>query len=199
MTLGGGVTRASIGELALRLIAIRGAAAYAAYLVAAGAVPDVIAELGEELSAFDPELAIEILGPGSGEQLLRALARPTREVVVVDAAGYGDRDWGLLDRRRSSLARAGLMVFVTTPASFEKLMQTAPNLASWLGAFVFEHAGDAQDDAETRERRLVQLRSWAQRSDHDIISAATQGRLPADPAYGEWLVLLGRGDLLDNG
>ena len=198
MTLGGGVARASVGELALRLIAIRGAAAYAAYLVAAGAAPDVIAELGEELSAFDPELAIEILGPGRGELLLRALARPTREVVVVDAAGYGDRDWGLLDRRRSSLARAGLMVFVTTPASFEKLMQTAPNLASWLGAFVFEHAPSAQGNAEAREQRLAALRSWAQKSDQDVIVAATQGLLPADPAYAEWLVLLGRGDLLDH-
>lgn len=198
MTFGGGVTSASVGELALRLIAIRGAAAYAAYLVAAGAAPDVIAELGEELSAFDPELAIEILGPGSGEQLLRALARPTREVVVVDAAAYGERDWGLLDRRRSSLARAGLLVFVTTPASFEKLMQTAPNLASWLGAFVFEQAREAQGNAEAREQRLAALRSWAQKSDQDVIVAATQGLLPADPAYAEWLVLLGRGDLLDH-
>ena len=198
MTLGGGVARASVGELALRLIAIRGAAAYAAYLVAAGAVPDVIAELGEEHSAFDPELAIEVLGPGRGEQLLRELARPTREVVVVDAAGYGDRDWGLLDRRRSSLARAGLLVFVTTPASFEKLMQTAPNLASWLGAFVFEQPHDAAATASTREQRLAALRSWAQKSDADVIQAATQGQLPADPEYAEWLVLLGRGDLLDH-
>jgi hypothetical protein len=199
MTLGGGVTRASAGELALRLIAIRGAAAYAAYLVPAGAVPEVIGELTEELAAFDDELAIETLGPGSGEQLLRELARPTREVVVVDAAGYGDRDWGLLDRRRSSLARAGLLVFVTTPESFEKLMQTAPNLASWLGAFVFEQAREAPGNAEAREQRLAALRAWAQRSDHDVIVAATHGRLPADPAYAEWLVLLGRGDLLDNG
>jgi hypothetical protein len=197
MTLGGGVTRASVGELALRLIAIRGAAGYAAYLVAAGAVPDVIAELGEELAAFDPELAVEALGPGSGELLLRALARPTREIVVVDAASYGDRDWGLLDRRRSSLARAGLLVFVTTPASFEALMQTAPNLASWLGAFVFEQAREAPNNAMVREQRLAALRAWAQRSDQDVIVAATHGRLPADPAYAEWLVLLGRGDLLD--
>lgn len=199
MTLGGGVTRASVGELALRLIAIRGAAGYAAYLVEAAAVPEVIAELGEELAAFDDELAIEILGPGSGELLLREFARPTREVVVVDAAGYSDRDWGLLDRRRSSLARAGLLVFVTTPESFEKLMQTAPNLASWLGAFVFEQAPSAPGNADARELRLAALRAWAQRSDHDVIVAATLGFLPADPAYAEWLVLLGRGDLLDNG
>jgi hypothetical protein len=198
MTSGLEVSSASVPELALRLIAVRGTAAYAAYLVAAGAVTDVIAELHDELVAFDRELAIEVLRPGTAEQLFLELSRVTREVVLVDAAAYRDRDWAVLDRRRSSLARAGLMVFVTTPDSFGTLMQAAPNLASWLGAFVFERPRDDPGSSEARERRLAALRSWAQQSDHDVVQAATHGRLPADPEYAEWLVLLGRGDLLDD-
>jgi hypothetical protein len=197
MTLGLDVTSASAPELALRLIAIRGTAAYAAYLVAAGAVADAIEELREELVAFDAGLAIEALRPGSGERLVLALSGVTSEVVLVDAASYGDRDWRVLDRRRSALARAGLMVFVTTPGSFGVLMQAAPNLSSWLGGFVFERPSDAAGTDEVREQRLAALRAWAQRSDADVIQAATRGQLPADPEYAEWLVLLGRGDLLD--
>ena len=196
MTLDLDVTGASAPELALRLIAIRGTAAYAAYLVAAGAVADAIEELREELVAFDAGLAIEVLRPGSGERLVVALPGVTSEVVLVDAASYGERDWRVLDRRRSALARAGLMVFVTTPGSFGVLMQAAPNLSSWLGGFVFERPPDAAAD-EAREQRLAALRAWAQRSDADVIQAATRGQLPADPEYAEWLVLLGRGDLLD--
>lgn len=198
MTLGLDVTSASIPELALRLIAVRGTAAYAAYLAPADEVTEAITELSEELAAFDPALAIEVLRPGNGEQLVAALAEVTREVVVIDAASYGDRDWRLLDRRRSALARAGLMVFVTTPDSFARLMQAAPNLSSWLGAFVFEQPHDAAATASMREQRLAALRSWAQKSDADVIQAATQCQLPADPEYAEWLVLLGRGDLLDH-
>jgi hypothetical protein len=198
MTLDLDVASASIPELALRLTAVRGTAAHAAYLVGAGAVTDVAAELCEELVAFDRDLAIEVVRPGSGEQLFVALAKATAEVIIIDAASYRGRDWALLDRRRSSLSRAGLMVFVTTPDSFAALMQAAPNLSSWLGALVFEQPHDAAGTAEAREARLAALRSWAQKSDNDVIQAATRGQLPADPEYAEWLVLLGRGDLLED-
>ena len=198
MTSGLDVASASIPELALRLTAVLGTAAYAAYLVAEGAAADAITELCEELIAFDRDLAIGVLRPGRGEQLFAALARATGEVILIDAASYSGRDWAVLDRRRSSLSRAGLMVFVTTPDSFAALMQAAPNLSSWLGALVFEQPHDAAGAAEAREARLAALRSWAQKSDHDVIQAAIRGQLPADPEYAEWLVLLGRGDLLDN-
>ncbi|HEX2686003.1 MAG TPA: hypothetical protein VHN14_05270 [Kofleriaceae bacterium] len=198
MTAGLDVASASVPELALRLIAIRGTAAYAAYLVAAGAAADAIDELCEELVAFDPALAIEVLRPPGGEQLFVGLSKVTSEVVLIDAASYRDADWRLLDRRRSSLSRPGLMVFVTTPDSFGDLMQAAPNLSSWLGGFVFERPRDETWAEPARAQRLAALRSWAHKSDTDVIEAATRGQLPADPEYAEWLVLLGRGDLLDN-
>jgi hypothetical protein len=86
---------------------------------------------------------------------------------------------------------------VTTPDSFGQLMQAAPNLASWLGALAFQYEDPSAWEADLRARRLAALRSWAGRSDEDVVRAASQGRLPTDPEYAEWLVLLGRSDLID--
>jgi len=89
-------------------------------------------------------------------------------------------------------------VFVTTRPSFDDLMRTAPNLASWLGGQVFTFPSHGETGvAAHRERRLAALRAWASRSDQEILVAARTGTLPPDPEYAEWLVLLGHGELLD--
>ncbi len=98
---------------------------------------------------------------------------------------------------RSELAREGITVLLTTPESFGALMRVAPNLSSWLGGFVFTHEDPRAAVEEQRNRRLAALRAWAGKTDEEVLLAAEQGRLPRDPEYGTWLVLLGRGDLLD--
>lgn len=62
---------------------------------------------------------------------------------------------------------------------------------------MFAHASGDVDLGAVRAQRLEALRGWAARSDADVVRAAEQGTLPRDPEYAEWLVLLGRGDLLD--
>jgi|SRR5215510_11639627 len=194
--------RISVPQLALRLHAERRGATYAVYVVASGHVSGAIAELGEELSSFDPPIVTTALHPATGAQLMRELAETTTQAIsidaiLIDARSLGLPDWSLVDRRRSSLSRAGVLVLVTTPDSFDQLMQAAPNLASWLGALAFQYEDQSAQQADLRARRLAALRSWAQRSDEDIVRAARQGLLPADPEYAEWLVLLGRSDLID--
>jgi len=90
-----------------------------------------------------------------------------------------------------------VLIFVTTSSSFDELMRSAPNLASWLGAEVFAYAGDGADVEATRVQRLAALWAWASRSDAEVVRAAEEGTLPRDREYAEWLVLLGRSDLLD--
>ncbi|HEX7837637.1 MAG TPA: hypothetical protein VF469_09255 [Kofleriaceae bacterium] len=190
------MTRVDVPQLALRLHAERPGATYAVYVVPPGQVPGVITDLGEELSSFDPAVATAALRPATGAQLIRDLAG-TGDAVLIDAASFGRLDWSLVDRRRSSLSRGGMLVLVTTPDGFGQLMQAAPNLASWLGALAFQYEDPSAWEADLRARRLAALRSWAGRSDEDVVRAASQGRLPADPEYAEWLVLLGHGDLID--
>lgn len=193
------VAERSTGELALRVAALRGTAAYVAYLVAADAdgneaLTDLEAELRAAIDTAPARLA-----PAGGDALVADLVATPAEIVVVDARSFAADDWALLDRRRSALAHRGVVVFVTTPASFESLMRRAPNLASWLGGEVFAPANDEAAAAEHRARRLAALRAWASKTDGEVVAAARDGTLPPDPEYAEWLVLLGHGELLDRG
>ena len=194
-----GVAERSTGELALRVAALRGTAAYVAYLVAAGGAGDAaLAELEAEIRDA-VEAAPARLAPTSAEALVTDLGATSTEIVLVDARSLGADDWGLLDRRRSAIAHRGVVVFATTAASFEGLMRRAPNLASWLGGEVFMPEDDEAVQAEHRARRLTALRAWASKTDDEVVAAARSGTLPPDPEYAEWLVLLGHGELLDRG
>lgn len=184
-------------ELALRLNALRGTAVYAAYLAAPDQIDVAIAELQEELQGFDPSAAISVSSPRNAGALISALVADPAEILLVQARVFSAADWAVLDRRRSAIAHRGLLVLLTTPASFDELMRCAPNLASWLGGQVFAYPGDDPRLAAHRERRLAALRAWASRSDADVVEAARTGTLPSDPEYAEWLVLLGHGELLD--
>lgn len=190
------VGRQGPAELALRLNALRGTAVYAAYLAASDQIDAVIAELQDELQGFDPGAAISVSAPHSVAALIAALAADPAEILLVQASAFSAADWATLDRRRSSIAHRGLLIFLTTPASFDELMRRAPNLASWLGGQVFAYPDREPGLAAHRERRLAALRAWASRSDADIVAAARTGTLPSDPEYAEWLVLLGHGELL---
>jgi len=190
------VPDASAAELALRSVALRGTAVYGAYLAGSEEIEAAIEELEQELAALDPGVQIATLRPRDGEQLITDLATTTAELVLVDARSFAAPDWALLDRRRSSLEHRGVLIFVTTHTSFDELMRSAPNLASWLGAQVFAYAREGAGVEAARARRLAALRTWASKSDADVIREAEEGTLPRDPEYAEWLVLLGRGDLL---
>lgn len=192
-----GVPGASAAELALRSIALRGTAVYGAYLAAPGEIDAAIEELEAEIAALDDRIQVAKLRPRAAEQLVADLAASPAELVLVDARSFLAPDWAVVDRRRSSLARPGVLIFVTSPSSFDELMRSAPNLASWLGAQVFAYVGDGADVEAARKQRLEALRAWASKSDTDVVRAAEAGTLPRDPEYAEWLVLLGRGDLLD--
>jgi len=191
------VPRKSAAGLVLRSLVLRGTAAYMAYLAVPGEVDTALEDLAEELAALAPGVQMATLRSRAGPQLIADLAITAAELVLVDARSFAAADWALLDRRRSSLAHRGVLIFVTTSSSFDELMRSAPNLASWLGAEVFVYAGDGVDVEATRVQRLEALRSWASRSDAEVIRAAEEGTLPRDPEFAEWLVLLGRGDLLD--
>lgn len=193
------VAQLAAGELALRLNALRGTATYAAYLVDMVVISTAVAELEEELTALVPDATIARLAPGDGERLVAELSNTSVEVVVVETGRFSDADWAIVDRQRSSIAHRGVVVFVVAPTSFASLMRSAPNLASWLGGEVFAYSRDESTVARDREQRLVALRAWAAKTDDEIVAAARAGTLPRDPEYAEWLVLLGRGDLIDAG
>jgi hypothetical protein len=186
--------------LSLRLSASRGTAFYVIYLIPPGEAARVMAEIVGEIRALGEDATVGTVGgPSSAARLVHDLPAIAGDVLLVSAEAYTQADWRVLDQRRSALAREGALVFVTTPASFAELMRVAPNLASWLGGLVFSH-----EDPDVMARaqigpRLAALQAWSGKSDAEIVEEAQRGTLPRDPEYAEWLVLLGRGDLLDAG
>ncbi|MEO7730969.1 MAG: hypothetical protein ABIY55_08370, partial [Kofleriaceae bacterium] len=165
MNVAGGVDRMPAGQAALRLSALRGTAAYAAYLAEAPLLEVALEDLVDELGALVSNAAVVRLAPPDAPKLITDLANVAQEVVVVDARAFSTPDWATIDRRRSQIAHRGVLVFVTTPASFDDLMRNAPNLASWLGGEVFAYPDHEPATAVQRDLRLEALRVWATKTD----------------------------------
>ncbi len=186
----------SLGELALRIQVLRDTAAYLGYVAAQDSAEDIIAELAEEVRALDPTIRLARLAVTRGDELVDCLAREPAEIVLLNATALIGDDWSTVDRRRSDLAHRSVVVFVVTDVGFEALMRHAPNLASWLAGEVFAVVHEDEDATELGAQRLAELRIWGRCSDEEIVAKATAGSLPPDPEYAEWLILLGRADLL---
>ena len=130
--------------------------------------------------------------------LLHALRSAPEGIVVLHGVeNFSAEDWGIIDRQRSMLYRRRPVILLLTREAAESLMQRAPNLASWIGGRLWRVGEETLLGSEACEARLAALRTWSGLSDEEVIERAFRGALPRDPEYGEWLVLLGRGDLLE--
>lgn len=111
---------------------------------------------------------------------------------------WADSQWQQLDYLRSSLdyeKRCGLLI--VSQESVAKMVTHAPNFSSWIDGKIFNLVLGAEIlTPEECESRLVALREWTGLSDNEVIKKAEIHQLPYDPEYGEWLILLGRGDLI---
>jgi len=107
-------------------------------------------------------------------------------------------EWAKLDRSRSRLMGRGRgIVFVLHVAEQYSLARGAPNLASWLATATHRiTSSDALDD-RVREARLIALRQSHGISDDDAVNLVVEGDARGlDPDLAEWMLLLGRANLL---
>lgn len=119
---------------------------------------------------------------------------PPGVVLLTGVEGLDDEPIRDLDLRRNRLVGVASFVILTTEPGAEHVARLAPNLWSLVGAKVFRldlSAGRMDVDA-----RLASLRDAAGFGDDELVHRAVAGELPPDPLFAEWLVLLGRGDLL---
>ena len=184
-----------VPELAMQLVASLGPGSYWVYLVELGVGSSTLAQLDEEVRGLDDAVEVERYeGPAAALPLWVAKAKAP--VLLVDATGFGAEEWASLDLQRSSLAHEGPVVFLAGHEGFSDLMRVAPNLASWLGGNVVANDDGKHAIEDARAHRLGALQSTFKMSNDEVVRAASEGNLPRDPDYAEWLVLLGRGDLL---
>jgi hypothetical protein len=186
-----------LGELALRAANRRGA--WFVLLVAdAESVANAAEELIAELEILSQEPPVHLEHPDEPVAMAQAFAEHPAGVLVVSGIDrFTGDDWAHVDLLRSQYQREPSMVLLMTMASMVLLMQHAPNLASWIGGTVWSWDRDAERlDPAQREARVAALREWAGFDDDELVRRAERDELPGDPDFAEWLVLIGRGDLI---
>jgi hypothetical protein len=183
----------SPADFAARLLEDGGTNAWYVALSAAENETAVAHKIVEEANAIEAGFAVASVVATPGDFIAALRGAPNRLVVAAGLNAFDAPAWSELDGARSRLFREGATALVLSPASFGSLQAHAPNLASWIGGAVFELTAPPPPNPE---QRLEQLRAWSKLSDEDVVAKAERGTLEPDPYFAEWLVLLGRGDLL---
>jgi hypothetical protein len=160
-----------------------------------GALEDFAMDLAAK---FDVPVR-QVCAAGRPVGRLRAdLHSPDDDTALITGLDRCDLDhWRALDINRSGLARRGPIVLWLSAESLTGLCRWAPNLKSFIGGSMFvaaSHGGVMT--AEERQQRLEQLAAHYRMSGEEVIRRAESGALPTEPQFVEWLVLLGRGDLV---
>ena len=162
-----------------------------------------------ELIATDLQDTIEIFsecntGTISGEfgarDLIDQISEASEEYFLLwRLESWNNSEWKIFDALRSRLDKGnkGGLLVLSEQANY-LMMHNAPNFVSWLGARIYYLQKDAEilSDEEC-DRRLAALQEWTGKTNEEVIALAENRQLPTDPEYGEWLILLNRGDLLE--
>jgi hypothetical protein len=189
--------RLSTFQLAARLETDPGQAWMAAITLDVDTAQRLGRELAEELEAFGH--ATEVIEPTAAAEVVAALMGDKHCVILADALDAAA--WGALDRARSRLEHGGTerLVFVMSEAARVRAATHAPNVWSFLASAVYALGDDEPMSVDEREARLVALREAYGLTDEQVVEKFQHGTAPASPDVAEWLVLIGRGDLLERG
>jgi len=183
-----------------RRLEIRGLDSFAWFvIVCVGDDGSVLESFAIELQAtLEAQIRVISLQGLSPDQVREALLGPPDDVLILTGLeSYVQSDWRALDVNRSRLVRSGPIVLWLSFAGLTQLCKHAPNLRSFIGGSIFtlSHSGEAMTERERLER-ISELESHYNRTSEELIQQATTRELPPEPEFVEWLVLLGRGDLV---
>jgi hypothetical protein len=185
-------------EIARRL-EIRGDTGWLVVLSPAADPTAALEQLQTELQSILQKPARVIpLEPSTFEELRESLHQPGGDTVILSGGtGLTPEKWRSLDIVRSALERSGPVILWLAPNDIANLANLAPNIRSLIGGsiFVVGPDGGMMTEKERRER-LKELSEHFGFSDDEAVRKAEARELPHEPEFVEWLVLLGRGDLL---
>lgn len=105
---------------------------------------EVASDVVEQLELFTKK-PVKRLDDPTLAQLWGSLIDGEGAILVLVVGNWSENRWKKLDFFRSRLAHAQSLVFILSAPSFEKLVRTAPNLASFLDATTSLH--DPSDSA----------------------------------------------------
>jgi hypothetical protein len=190
-------TPTELGDFAFEVLERPGPNEWFALVVPRDEVQQVADALKEEMLAIG-DVAPEHLHARTADEIREFVpSHPAGVLLLSGQDTFGPPEWQKLDGFRSLLERDGASVFILGEEALGELFRHAPNLSSWLGGSVWHlERQDHTLSAQEKHERLEALRRRYGMTDEEVITRAEQGTLPGDPPYAEWLVLLGRGDLL---
>ena len=181
-----------------RRLEIRGSSAWFVVLRPAEE-EDALATFIANLSAVldQPVRVVHSSGP-SFEKLRGDLHEPAGDpVLITDLDEADDERWRALDVNRSAWLREGAVVLWLSAVGVTSLCSYAPNIRSIVGGSIFNLGTDGGAmTAADRDQQIADLESHFEMNSAEVIRQAESGVLPTDPHFVEWLVLLGRGDLV---
>jgi hypothetical protein len=159
--------------------------------------------LEAESQAFVDELAslldapVDLVRVDSAQTLIEHVqTNQQRALIIVGLDGFDADEWRRLDVNRSNLMRTLPAVLILDEAQVPVMLEHAPNLWSWLGGAAWRAIPETGLDDEQRAQRLSALRAHFGFDDAELIRRAEAGTLEPEPDLAEWLVLIGRGDLI---
>jgi hypothetical protein len=169
-------------------------------LIAAQDYQALIPELQQEFAAETgntPALidAAQLSPEGLVQQLGSEQSRAV--VLVYGLESWTDEQFRSLDINRSRLEMGQFLILKIDSENAGRFLSSAPNLRSYFASNIFVAEPDASNiTAEAIQGRLSQLRSFYRMTDDELISKLSQQELTLDPEIIEWLVLIGRTDLI---
>jgi hypothetical protein len=185
-------------DAALRLVSRRGEGDWFVLVSQLGEdVVTIANEFADTLETVSRVSIHRIVDAKDAENLAKQMALYQGPIVVSGVHLWDSSEWAHLDQLRSRFLRTERTVLVIDEQTLRHIMQLAPNFSSWLGANVVRHQSHSPVlTTEERESRLAALRNRFGISDTDVVFQAESGTMPSDPEFVEWLVLLGRGELI---
>ncbi len=156
-------------------------------------------DLGDVLAIFTESAVDSLSGTDGVVPLVDSIESTEAPALILSGfEQWTTPDWRQLDGLRSNLAvQRNAFLLLSEPAT-SLMLYHAPNLASWIGGRVYPFTYGAEFlTVDEQTDRLMSLRSWSGKTDEEIIALAESHQLSPEPEYGEWLVLLGRGDLIE--
>jgi hypothetical protein len=187
----------SCDEILQRILSLPKQNSWSVLIVPAEQQQIAVEELEETIPVFLEESIHVISADTNVATLLESIYSSDEFVFLWNFESWTAKDWKQLDYDRSQFSRDRGGLFLLTPETAASFQTQAPNFASWVGGKFYDLALGTETLTEIeRQQRLQILQDWLGKTNLEVIHLAETGELPSDPTYGEWLVLLGRGDLV---
>ncbi|NMF60308.1 ABC transporter permease [Pseudanabaena yagii GIHE-NHR1] len=163
-------------------------------------IESIVTDLQDTIEIFSECITASISGKSGARAVINDISKASEEYFLLwELDTWENNEWKIFDALRSRLDKGnkGGLLIISEQAN-NLMIHNAPNFVSWLGARIYYLQKDAEilSDEEC-DRRLAALQEWTGKTNDDVIALAENRQLPTDPEYGEWLILLDRGDLLE--